>query len=102
MTSILTSIKHVVRMFVQILFIGDLQHMATFKVITLGDGNEQSPKTWHIPYGLIFKLKDSKDSNLSNSLSQNKYIPNQKKEANKNSFLSYGRYISVTLSKISE
>ena len=44
---------------------------------------------WYIPYSLIFKLKDSKDSKDSNSVCYNNYIHNQRKEVNKNHFLSY-------------
>ena len=57
---------------------------------------------WHIPYGLIFKLKDSKDSKDSNSVCQNKNICNQRKQITKNYFLSYGAFISATLTKISQ
>ena len=56
----------------------------------------------YVPYSLIFKLKDSKDSKDSNSVCYNKYIHNQRKEVNKNHFLSYVTYISVALRKISE
>ena len=56
-------------------------------------------KTGYIPYSLIFKLEDSKDSNC---ISHNKYIHTQSKEVNRSHFLSYATSISITLRKISE
>ena len=53
----------------------------------------------YIPYSLIFKLKDSKDSN---SVCHKKCIRNQWKEVHRSHLLSWVTSISITLSKISE
>ena len=45
-------------------------------------------KKWYIPYSLIFKLEDSKDSKDSNCVCHNKYIRTQRKEVNRSHFLS--------------
>ena len=57
---------------------------------------------WHITDSLIFKLKDSKYSKVSNYICNNKYIHNRRERVNKNHFLSHATYNSVTLRKFSK